>query len=126
MLVELGLVKQRYQAVLEVLNDGASVTVEEGDGGVRAATRDVNHPRLPGERRSAAVLDCVEAVGADAEPTWFPDDGLVHLDLDTDNVLVGDDGTLTGVVDWECACAGDHRFDLVSFAFDLDGHDQPI
>jgi hypothetical protein len=26
MLVELGLVEQRYQAVLEVLNDGASVT----------------------------------------------------------------------------------------------------
>ncbi len=26
MLVELGLVEQRYQAVLEVLNDGASIT----------------------------------------------------------------------------------------------------
>jgi hypothetical protein len=23
-------------------------------------------------------------------------------------------------------CAGDHRFDLVAFAFELDGHDQPI
>jgi hypothetical protein len=32
-------------------------------------------------RRSAAVLDRVEAVGADADPAWFPTDGLVHLDL---------------------------------------------
>jgi aminoglycoside phosphotransferase (APT) family kinase protein len=79
-----------------------------------------------GDQRTAAVLDRVEAIGADADPSWFPDDGLVHLDLHTDNVLVGDDGTLTGIVDWEGACAGDHRFDLVSFAFDLDGHDQPI
>ena len=76
--------------------------------------------------RSAAILDRAEAVGADADPSWFPDDGLVHLDLHTDNVLVGDDGTLTGIVDWEGACAGDHRFDLVSFAWDLDGHGQPV
>ena len=76
-------------------------------------------------RRSAALLDRAEAVGADADPGWFPDDGLVHLDLHTDNVLI-DDGTLTGIIDWEGACAGDHRYDLVQFAFDLDGHDQPI
>jgi aminoglycoside phosphotransferase (APT) family kinase protein len=43
-----------------------------------------------------------------------------------DNILAGDDGTLTGIVDWEGACAGDHRFDLVRFAYDLDGHDQPV
>ena len=30
------------------------------------------------------MLDRVEAVGADADPSWFPDDGLVHLDLHTD------------------------------------------
>jgi aminoglycoside phosphotransferase (APT) family kinase protein len=75
--------------------------------------------------RSAAVLDRVEALGADADPDWFPDDGLVHFDLHTDNVLI-DAGALSGVIDWEGACAGDHRFDLVAFAFDLDGHDQPI
>ena len=86
----------------------------------------MHEPLRTWDRRSAAVLDRVEAVGADADPSWFPDDGLVHLDLHTDNVLVGDDGTLTGIVDWEGACAGDHRFDLVSFAWDLDGHGQPI
>lgn len=74
--------------------------------------------------RSSAVLERLEAVGAVADPSWFPSDGLVHLDLHTDNVLIGDDGTLTGIIDWEGACSGDHRFDLVAYAFDLDGHDQ--
>jgi aminoglycoside phosphotransferase (APT) family kinase protein len=68
----------------------------------------------------------VAAGCADADPAWFPTDGLVHLDLHTDNILAGDDGTLTGIIDWEGACAGDPRFDLVSFAYDLDGHDQPV
>jgi len=76
--------------------------------------------------RSAAVLDRIEAVGAQAEPSWFPDDGLVHLDLHTDNVLIGSDDTVTGIIDWEGACSGDHRFDLVAYMFDLDGHDQPV
>ena len=76
-------------------------------------------------RRSAEVLGRAEAIGADADPSWFPDDGLVHLDLHTDNVLI-DNGTITGIIDWEGACTGDHRYDLVQFAFDLDGHNQPI
>jgi aminoglycoside phosphotransferase (APT) family kinase protein len=86
----------------------------------------MHEPLRTGGRRSAAVLDRVEAVGADADLAWFPTDGLVHLDLHTDNVLAGDDGTLTGIIDWEGACAGDPRFDLVRFAYDLDGHDQPV
>ena len=85
----------------------------------------MHEPLRAGGRRSAAVLDRVRAVGAGADPTWFPSDGLVHLDLHTDNVLAGEDGSLTGIIDWEGACAGDPRFDLVRFAFDLDGHDQP-
>jgi aminoglycoside phosphotransferase (APT) family kinase protein len=86
----------------------------------------MHEPLRTGGRRSAAVLDRIEAIGADADPAWFPTDGLVHLDLHTDNVLFGDDGTLTGIIDWEGACGGDHRFDLVRYAFDLDGHDQPV
>jgi hypothetical protein len=54
-------------------------------------------------RRSAAVLDRAEAVGADADPAWFPSDGLVHMDLHTDNILADDDGALTGIIDWEGA-----------------------
>jgi aminoglycoside phosphotransferase (APT) family kinase protein len=75
--------------------------------------------------RCADVLRRIEAVGADADPSWFPTDGLVHLDLHTDNVLI-DNGKLSGIIDWEEACAGDHLFDLVAFAFDLDGHNQPV
>ena len=50
----------------------------------------------------------------------------MHFDLHTDNVLVGDEGELTGIVDWEGACAGDPRMDLVRYAFDLDGHGQQV
>ena len=86
----------------------------------------LHEPLRTRDRRSASVLDRIEAVGADADPMWFPENGLVHLDLHTDNLLAGDDGTLTGIIDWEGAGTGDFRFDLVRFAFDLDGHDQPI
>ena len=86
----------------------------------------MHDPLRTRDDRSAAVLDRIEAVGADADPSWFPVTGLVHLDLHTDNLLAGADGSLSGIIDWEGACAGDHRFDLVRFAFDLDGHDQPI
>jgi aminoglycoside phosphotransferase (APT) family kinase protein len=72
------------------------------------------------------IIDIVESIGADAEPSWFPTTGLVHLDLHTDNVLALDDGTLSGIIDWEGACAGDHRFDLFAYAFDLDGHGHQI
>lgn len=76
--------------------------------------------------RTRRISDFIESVGADAEPSWFPTSGLVHLDLHTDNVLAFDDGTLTGIIDWEGACAGDYRYDLVKYAFDLDGHGQQI
>jgi hypothetical protein len=125
----------RYAALLPGLDElrvrGAPVPeylhVGEFDGGVLSVQR-----RLPGRSEdnpspavSAAVLERAEAVGAAADPAWFPDDGLVHRDLHTDNVLI-DGGALSGIIDWEEACAGDHRFDLVAFAFDLDGHGQPI
>jgi len=84
------------------------------------------HEPMRSDPRSAAVLDRVLAVGAGADPAWFPTSGLVHLDLHTDNVLAGGDGSLTGIVDWEGACGGDPRFDLVRFAFDLDGQDCPV
>ncbi len=74
---------------------------------------------------SAAFLDRIEALGAAADPDWFLDDGLVHLDLHTDNILIEGD-RVTGIIDWEGACTGDHLYDLVQFAFDLDGHDQSI
>ncbi|MEM7121975.1 MAG: phosphotransferase [Pseudomonadota bacterium] len=85
----------------------------------------MHQPLRTCDQRTTAVLDRVEAIGANVDPSCFPNDGLVHNDLHTDNVLI-DDGALSGIVDWEEACAGDHLFDLVAFAFDLDGHNQPI
>ena len=85
-----------------------------------------HEPLRAAGRRSAALLERVHAVGTDADPGWFPTDGLVHLDLHTDNLLVDEDGRLSGIIDWEGACGGDPQFDLVTFAFDLDGHRQPI
>jgi aminoglycoside phosphotransferase (APT) family kinase protein len=104
------------ESVVQTLNVGTAGT----DGWAR------HEPLRTGGRRSAAVLDRVRAVGAGADPAWFPTAGLVHLDLHTDNVLAGDDGALTGIIDWDGACGGDPRFDLVRYAFDLDGHDQPV
>ena len=76
--------------------------------------------------RSRRIIEVVESIGVNAKPSWFPTSGLVHQDLHTDNVLAYGDGALTGIIDWEGACAGDHCFDLVAFAFDLDGHGQQI
>lgn len=83
-------------------------------------------PLATGGARSAELLERIRAVGAGADPTWFRNRGLIHLDLHTDNLLAAEDGRLSGIIDWEGACSGDPDFDLVRFAFDLDGHDQPI
>lgn len=67
--------------------------------------------------RTRALVERAEAIGGDADPAWFPTSGVVHLDLHPGNLLLADDGAVVGVVDWEGAVAGDHRFDLTSFAF---------
>lgn len=86
----------------------------------------MHEPMLSWNARGASLLERIEAVGAEADAYWFPSSGLVHLDLHTGNLLAGDDGILTGIIDWEGACTGDHHFDLVAFAFDLDGAGQEI
>jgi hypothetical protein len=67
--------------------------------------------------RTRALVAHAEALGASLEPAMFPTTGIVHLDLHPGNLLLHDDGSVAGVVDWEGAVPGDHRFDLTSFAY---------
>lgn len=84
-----------------------------GLGGARARRRF--------NAQTAALLERVKGIGTAADPSGFPDSGLVHLDLNTDKVLIDDSG-VSGLIDWEGACAGNHRYDLVQYAFDLHEH----
>jgi aminoglycoside phosphotransferase (APT) family kinase protein len=43
----------------------------------------------------------------------------VHMDFHPGNVLVDRTGAVTGIVDWDGAGRGDHRFALVTLRFDL-------
>jgi aminoglycoside phosphotransferase (APT) family kinase protein len=43
-------------------------------------------------------------------------DDITHLDFTSSNIL-GDEHEITGVIDWEGACAGDRAFDLVALQF---------
>jgi aminoglycoside phosphotransferase (APT) family kinase protein len=83
----------------------------------------LHEPMRSWSPRTRALVERAEAIGADADPAWFPDTGIVHLDLHPGNFLFADDGSIAGVVDWEGAMAGDHRFDLTSFAFCTAGND---
>ena len=104
MLVELGVVEQRYQAVLEVLNDGATVTDVARRYGVARQTVHVWLRRyaadggLAGVGRSDAAAAVVSApdgsggggadrgdaagpsgVGAAHDPFWLRREGVVPL-----------------------------------------------
>jgi hypothetical protein len=65
------------------------------------------------------LLGRIEGIGHQTESHRFHADGVVHLDLHGGNMLLDGDDSLVGVVDWDGACFGDRRFDLVSFAHHL-------
>jgi Phosphotransferase enzyme family len=77
----------------------------------------LHEPLARYDRRSARLLAWVRDVGADRDAA--DGDDLVHLDFHAGNVLVGADGLITGVIDWDGAGRGDGRFDLVTLRFDL-------
>ncbi|MBM7066604.1 phosphotransferase [Actibacterium sp. 188UL27-1] len=54
--------------------------------------------------RSAKILDRVLAVADHTNHALFPNTGLVHLDLHKDNILIAD-GRVSGIIDWDGACA---------------------
>jgi hypothetical protein len=70
------------------------------------------------DRRTARLLQAIEAIGA-AVPATLQGDDLVHFDFHPENVLVDPSGTLTGVVDWDGAGRSNGVLDLVTLRFDL-------
>jgi hypothetical protein len=75
------------------------------------------HEPLAGyDAETAKVLDWIREVGRSVPPRMTGDD-LVHGDYHQQNVLVDADGGITGVIDWDGAHRGDHRFDLVTMRF---------
>jgi aminoglycoside phosphotransferase len=63
------------------------------------------------------LLDTLQAVvAAHAADTDTTTDDIVHFDFTAANILVGD-RQITGVIDWEGACAGDRAFDLATLLF---------
>jgi aminoglycoside phosphotransferase (APT) family kinase protein len=69
--------------------------------------------------RSRRLLRRIQAVGT-GWPNEMTGDDLLHPDLTVPNILLGDDGQVTGIVDWNGGVArGDRRFALVKLLFDL-------
>lgn len=67
-------------------------------------------------KRSRQVLAAIDRI----DDVAIVGDDLVHLDFHPENVLFDDDGSVTGVVDWDGGAArGDRRFALIKFRFEL-------
>ncbi|WP_161606342.1 phosphotransferase family protein [Microlunatus speluncae] len=70
--------------------------------------------------RTRRLLERVEEIGRSG-PGVITGDDLVHLDYHLGNVLVDDDGVITGVIDWDGSARGDRWFALTVLSFDLSG-----
>jgi aminoglycoside phosphotransferase (APT) family kinase protein len=68
-------------------------------------------------RRTARLEEWITAVGAE-HPGPLRGVDAVHVDFHPGNLL-GVDGTITGVIDWDGAGRGDRRFDLVTLRFGI-------
>jgi hypothetical protein len=69
-------------------------------------------------RPAARLLAQIHEIGA-AVPDRLAGDDLVHFDFHAENVLVDDQGSVTGVVDWDGAARSDGALDLMTLRFDL-------
>ncbi|MEW1843731.1 aminoglycoside phosphotransferase family protein [Nonomuraea angiospora] len=70
------------------------------------------------DSRTRRLLDQIEEIGH-AFPDTLEGDDLVHTDFHPENVLVDENGIVTGVIDWTGATRGNADFDLFTLRFDL-------
>ncbi|SEH02382.1 Phosphotransferase enzyme family protein [Nonomuraea solani] len=70
------------------------------------------------DSRTRYLLDQIEEIGH-AFPDTLEGDDLVHTDFHPENVLVDENGIVTGVIDWDGAVRGNADFDLFTLRFDL-------
>lgn len=71
-------------------------------------------PRAAQSARAEAILEDFRAEVAWLKGQW-PDDlpaGAIHADYFTDNVLMSDEGQVTGVIDYYYACTDSYAYDL--------------
>jgi Phosphotransferase enzyme family len=69
-------------------------------------------------RRTARLLAEIHEIGAEV-PDRLAGDDLAHFDFHPENILVDDEGSVTGVVDWDGAARSDGALDLMTLRFDL-------
>jgi len=75
----------------------------------------LHEPLRQFSQRSAALDDWIRAVGTEHDDLLAGDDA-VHCDFHPDNML-HKGGAITGIVDWDGACRGDCRLDLITLRF---------
>jgi aminoglycoside phosphotransferase len=68
------------------------------------------------ESATRAMLETLQALVVRNAGEISVTGDIVHWDFNPGNVL-GDGNRITGVIDWEGACAGDRGFDLATFLF---------
>jgi Phosphotransferase enzyme family len=77
----------------------------------------LHEPLRQFSRRTAALERQISRCGAE-HPGHLPGNDAVHGDFHPGNILAAHGG-ITGVVDWDGAGRGDHRFDLVVLRFGI-------
>ncbi|MFF2324622.1 MULTISPECIES: phosphotransferase [unclassified Streptomyces] len=82
----------------------------------------LHEPLRRHSRRSGALEHRITTLGT-RHPRQLLGDDVVHQDFHHGNVLALD-GSVTGVIDWDGAGRGDHRFDLVTLRFGLHASEQ--
>lgn len=77
----------------------------------------LHEPLRQFSHRTAALERLIAKIGEE-HSGHLPGDDAVHGDFHPGNILAADGG-ITGVVDWDGAARGDHRFDLAVLRFGI-------